>query len=609
MKKRILLIFIILCGLSFQSTFASTSNSMLKPFPTMDGQVINATILLDGAPVTFEQTPIVLNNGVFVSCEELFKFLGVQMYWFEDTNELVGYRDNTFIKFNLNSDVAYINGSKIKLSAMVSTRSGRPFVPIETIANAFEFTYDFDSISKTISLDFRENIYQYKQIGFRQYKKITTTNWGISFFVPEYWEPIEDNYSAYGIDNDFESYSIVPSVLPLDNNFNRNILTDTFVKNMKYQYGGAIDFTDPSLTVHNGFLSNEYKYTLTLGERLYNGILYVFFENNIGYVFDCRFDAVNSLYEGNDIFDAVMDTFQISKITIDTNAEHYIELNKFFEYHTKLTSPIYSNIMGDGQIAFTGTVEQNDTLPLKGYHIVISKDDERIEYYAPILSNAFDARIPLPFGVGKHNISVYADEPSGSDEMSVATDLNVDEYIEEVISETQTYDPKALIIRFSVLNTTDEDTKYLLPSTYIDFDHTEVYTTSNSITFDQSSDYGKAKTIYQWLYKHYEYKETVEGDEISTARKMLARKDGSDLELSFVYAGLLRSLDIQARVVRGDDGDNVHYWVEVFLNGKWILTDVAADIQDRDVLKTIYYFDISTTRYSTLYEKTELLPF
>jgi transglutaminase-like putative cysteine protease len=587
----------------------AASYPVRKAVPVPDGITTYANVLLDGAPLSFDNAPIALNDDIFVPAAQLYTILGIQTYWFEDTGELVGYRDNTFIKFKMNRDIVYVNGSAIKMKTPAFMRDGIQFVPMKVIADAFSMTYNYDKTTHTLALDFRENIYQYKQIGFRQYKKITTTNWGISYFIPEYWEALEGNNNAYGVSNDFETYAITPQVLPLDSSFNRNILASTLEKNMRYTYGRAIDFGDVKLSVYNGFLCSQTDYDLTLDDRAYKGSLYIFFENNIGYAFDCLYDAQNSLYEGEDIFNAVMDTFQISKITIDENAEHYIELNKFFVYRTTLSAPIYSNMMADGQFRFEGYVENNEDNRLKGYHIVIKKDTETIAYYAPLMANQFSASVPLPFGVGKHDISIYVDEFSDMPEQAKTSDLSLDDYIEEVITDDDDSAPEDLIMRFSVINTSDAENKYLLPSAYIDFDNNDVYTIANSITYDQTSEYGKAKSVYTWVLKNYAYTEDASNQVIYTAHEMLGYREGSDFELTLLYTGLLRALDIQARVIRGTSADYSHYWVEVYLNGKWIVTDIASDVMSKNIFSTQKYFDIDRTLHGSQYEKTELLPF
>jgi hypothetical protein len=577
----------------------------------MEGTPVYATVALDGIPITFSTDPLVLNDSVFVPATDLFNTLGIQTYWFPETNELVGYRDNTFVKFVLYKNNFYINGKIKSLKAPVSLSGNKRLVPINDVAEAFGLTYDFDKKKRMLSLDFRENIYQYKQIGFRQYKKINTSNWGISYFIPEYWEPLEGN-STYGVINDFETYTITPQVLPLDINFNRNVLLDQLVKTMRYTYSKAISFGEEKVEMHNGFVSLKLPYTLVTDEKTYNGILYVFFENNIGYVFDCRYDDENSRQEGKTIFEDIMDTFQISRITIDTNTEHYIELSKFFEYKTKLHTEAYSNMLVDGHFEWSGTIDANVNANLTGYHIVVSRGDETTQYYTPLINNTFSAELPLPFGVGKHNISIYADEADNVTSTFDGSNLTLDAYLDEVIIEEYSLDSANLLMRFSVLNTSDEDMKYLLPSTYIDYDTNDVYTIANAISFDQRSDYAKAQTIYEWLVENYRYAERGSDDSIATAREMLGLRKGNEFELTLVYTGLLRALDIPARIVRGTSDEASHYWVEVLLNGKWILADIAWEIHYRSEQSLIpvgIYFDFSSSIVNARYTKTELLPF
>jgi len=579
--------------------------------PTMGGTPTYATVVLDGIPVSFSTKPLVLNNSVFVPATDLFNTLGIQTYWFPETRERVGYRDNTFVKFVLYEDYFYFNGKLKSLKAPVSLTGNEQLVPINDVADAFGLTYDFDTKTQTLSLDFRENIYQYKQIGFRQYKKINTSNWGISYFIPEYWERLDDGES-YGVVNDFETYTITPKVLPLDIKFSRKILLDQMVKTMRYTYGKAITFGDEKVELHNGFVSLYKPYTLKSSDMTYNGILYVFFENNIGYVFDCRYDDENSRQEGETIFDDVMDTFQISRITIDTNTEHYIELSKFFEYNTKLNTEVYSNMLVDSHFEWSGEIGTNTEANLTGYHIVVSRDEETIQYYTPLISNTFNAEIPLPFGVGKHNISIYVDETDDATATFDGSNLTLDDYLDEVIIEEYNLDPANLLMRFSVINTSDDDMKYLLPSTYIDYDVNDVYTIANSITFDQRSDYAKARTVFEWMVSNYSYSERDNDETIATARAMLGFRKGNEFELTLAYTGLLRALDIPARIVRGINEDGSHYWVEVLLNGKWILADIAWEIHyksDASVIPEGVYFDINSAIVNARYSKTELLPF
>jgi len=152
----------------------------------------------------------------------------------------------------------------------------------------------------------------------------------------------------------------------------------------------------------------------------------------------------------------------------------------------------------------------------------------------------------------------------------------------------------------------------LLPSTYIDYDTNDVYTIANAISFDQRSDYAKAQTIYEWLVENYRYAERGSDDSIATAREMLGLRKGNEFELTLVYTGLLRALDIPARIVRGTSDEASHYWVEVLLNGKWILADIAWEIHYRSEQSLIpvgIYFDFSSSIVNARYTKTELLPF
>lgn len=585
--------------LNHTATFAEYSPSK----PTMDGDPNYVDIQLDNVALTLSVKPLMLGDEVLVPAQSFFNALGVQVYWIEDTKEILGYRDNTFIKFKLNSDTAYINGKSFKLSMPVMSRYSEAFVPLDFIVSAFELNYTDTVSNQLISLDFRENIYQYQTINLRSYKKVSTTNWGISFFIPEYWEKLEGSFATYGVSNDYERYSIEPNVISLPIPTTKSVILKNLETTLTYDAGEDIIFGEKKIMNLSDFTAYTQTYQLTEDTTVTNGILYVFYENGVAYTFNCKYDDENSRLEGSTVFDTIMNTFQISKITLDESTEHYIELEKFFDYDIQIDSPLYSNMTADTVFPFKGRVKTDTSI--KGFHVLVEKENELMEIYVPIIDNAFDAMLPLPFGLGKHSLRIYVDDDTPANVSEQISSLTLDECINKITTDEVTFDVADLILETSIVNLSDDETLYLLSTNYVNYNNKNVYNLVNGLTFNLSSDYTKAKTLYKWISENYAYQSE---QKLATTVEMLSESKGNEAELSILYAGLLRAVNIPARIARGSVNTDSHYWTEVYLNGSWIITDIASEIQYHDDL-AYKYFNLNHNFHYSQFEKTEYLPF
>lgn len=603
MTKKLLACFIIICLLMPSLSYANT--------PIMDGTPIIGTVFLDDFEITFSSPPIYFRNYIMVPARAMFEKLGIQIYWIEGTKELLAYRDNVFLKIQIGNSLAYVNGKETDMGLEPLLRNGELFIPVTFIANVFDLNYTLDKSKHGINLDFRENLYEYEQFNGQHYKKINTINWGISFFVPEYWEKVEGTYSTYGVDNDYEYFKFEPRVLPLDSTFNRSILAEALVTNLKYQYGSRIKDVHFSDRLFGEFLCRMVTYTFNDNGVMKKRFMYVLFENNNGYIFDGEVNDLVSFEDAQTVFDTILGTFQISKLTVDESSEHYLELAKFFEVGMKLDSKIYSNMEVDNQFQISGTVAEDSKV--EGLHIVVSKGNEKTEYYAPVVANAFKANIFTPFGLGKHNITImveYADDsaPKSSEEM---LGLTLDEIVNKATSLEMPIDAKKVIMKFSVINLSNDAIKFLLPSDYINYDNNAVYQQVNSLTYNLTNDYSKAKTVYEWLSSNYSYEPVTESAMLSTTVEMLGKTSGTEVDLAILYTGLMRSMNIPARIVRGTNEQMSHYWAETFINGRWIVTDIGWEVRYKDdqSQKSLKYFNINLIGHYSQFKKTEFLPF
>ena len=314
----------------------------------------------------------------------------------------------------------------------------------------------------------------------------------------------------------------------------------------------------------------------------------------------------NDLEESREIFDTIASTFSITKLTINDQLEHYTEMTRFSEYGVKLSSEIYSNMIVNNHFILNGTI--NNPKNIKGLRIIVSKDGDLFEYHVPVIDKTFDAKLYTPFGLGKHNITVIADEFESTQENVVIDEFTtIDDIIEQTLLFKHKFDDAETILKFSVLNASNEPIKDLLPTTYINYDQTSIYNITNGATYNLTNQYSKSKALYEWIVDNYTLDDQLKPTGLLTAKELIEIKSANSVELCILYTALLRSADIPARMARGISENGIDYWVETFLNGQWVVASIAQETQYK--FNDLTYFNLDRLTHYENYSIIEQLPF
>jgi len=574
--------------------------------PSMGGEPVYGKVFLSNQEVAFTNTPFVINDEIMVPAKLFCEKLGAQVFWNEASREMISYRDNIFIKFKNNSTIAYINGKPKAMPISSFTYKGELYIAASFAASAHELAFETDMASHTMSIDFRENILEYRQIDFRHFKRISLTNYGISFYIPEYWSEVADKVNTFGVDNSFESYRFEANVMTLSPQYSRPILTESILAGLVAEHGEALNVVSINTMLLGEYTSDAIYYDLTSNEVTTHHSLYIFFEQNNGYVFKSTYPDSNDLEESREIFDTIASTFSITKLTINDQREHYTEMTRFSEYGVKLSSEIHSNMIVNNQFILNGTI--NNPKNIKGLHVIVSKDGDIFEYYVPVINNAFDAKLYTPFGLGKHNITVIADEVESTHQNVIIDEFTtIDDLIEQTILSKHKFDDAETILKFSVLNASNEPIKDLLPTTFINYDQTSIYNITNGATYNLTNQYSKSKALYEWIVDNYTLDEQLKPTGLLTAKELVEIKSANSVELCILYTALLRSVDIPARMARGISENGIDYWVETFLNGQWVVASIAQETQYK--FNALTYFNLDRLTHYENYSIIEQLPF
>ncbi|MBC8081194.1 MAG: transglutaminase domain-containing protein [Gorillibacterium sp.] len=128
---------------------------------------------------------------------------------------------------------------------------------------------------------------------------------------------------------------------------------------------------------------------------------------------------------------------------------------------------------------------------------------------------------------------------------------------------------------------------------------------AQELTKGKKTDEEKAKAIYNYIIRtiSYDYKlaSTVTSDYLPVVDQVLTTKKGICYDYSSLYASMLRSVGIPAKLVMGNSSyvEEYHAWNEVFLNGKWITVDTTVDAGYKKSNKTIS-FSKDQSKYEAL---------
>ncbi|ETT63726.1 transglutaminase-like domain-containing protein [Paenibacillus sp. FSL R10-2779] len=99
----------------------------------------------------------------------------------------------------------------------------------------------------------------------------------------------------------------------------------------------------------------------------------------------------------------------------------------------------------------------------------------------------------------------------------------------------------------------------------------------------KTTDEEKVKAIYNYVVANVQYDyslaNSVTTDYIPSIDKTLTTKKGICYDYASLFAAMLRSVDVPAKLVMGNTSyvTQYHAWNEVLLNGKWVTIDTTVD--------------------------------
>ncbi|MDP5276145.1 stalk domain-containing protein [Chengkuizengella axinellae] len=109
-------------------------------------------VFVDGEMVSFDIDPIQKNGITLVQFKPVFDKLGLSIEWDQETQSIIGSKQNLEIKLTLNSTEAMINGEIEILQIAPTLIENNTFVPLRFVGEASWKLITWDSATKTVQI-------------------------------------------------------------------------------------------------------------------------------------------------------------------------------------------------------------------------------------------------------------------------------------------------------------------------------------------------------------------------------------------------------------------------------------------------------------------------
>lgn len=114
----------------------------------VNAQDISVTV--NGAPVEFDQPPVIQNDRTLVPMRAIFEALGASVDWDDSTKTVSSVKGDTEISVTIGSEEMTVGGEVKTLDVPAQIISDRTMVPVRAISEAFSCTVDWDGANQQV---------------------------------------------------------------------------------------------------------------------------------------------------------------------------------------------------------------------------------------------------------------------------------------------------------------------------------------------------------------------------------------------------------------------------------------------------------------------------
>ncbi|MDA3845627.1 MAG: beta-propeller domain-containing protein [Vallitaleaceae bacterium] len=123
---------------------------LLQPTTVAAGNDPTIKISIDGQIISLEEEVYTSNSRVLVPLRSVFEYMGILVDYNETTRQVIAKSDDIEVVMDIGEDLVLVNGQITRLDVGTLALSGRTYVPIKFIAEAFGNFVDWDAQTRTV---------------------------------------------------------------------------------------------------------------------------------------------------------------------------------------------------------------------------------------------------------------------------------------------------------------------------------------------------------------------------------------------------------------------------------------------------------------------------
>ncbi len=140
-KKRNAVLRLLVVSVAFLLVFAC---SLATAFSS------NISVLLNGSPIVFDQSPINDNGRILVPMRAIFEAMGATVDWNESTQTAIATKGNTVITMKIGNNILIKDGQGIYLDVAPKIVNGRTLVPARAVAESFGASVEWNGKTNSV---------------------------------------------------------------------------------------------------------------------------------------------------------------------------------------------------------------------------------------------------------------------------------------------------------------------------------------------------------------------------------------------------------------------------------------------------------------------------
>jgi hypothetical protein len=118
--------------------------------PTTPAAAQAVRVIVDAAPIIFDQPPVTIGGRVLIPLRGVFERLGAFVQWNPANSTVLATRGGTEIQLTVGSRTAFVNGRQVVLDVPAMVVRGRTLVPLRFVSEAIGARADWDPATSTV---------------------------------------------------------------------------------------------------------------------------------------------------------------------------------------------------------------------------------------------------------------------------------------------------------------------------------------------------------------------------------------------------------------------------------------------------------------------------